>query len=90
MELISEYFSWCEGGRKSRIDPGDRDSSEEEEEEVAVGIRANGKNEGPLYQRKKKKKEEHPSELGQELREMGNNEVYIYREFFDILVVVEG
>ena len=65
MELISEYFSWCEGGRKSRIDPGDRDSSEEEEEEVAVGIRANGKNEGPLYQRKKKKNEEQPSELGQ-------------------------
>ena len=77
MELISEYFSWCEGGRKSRIDPGDRDSSEEEEEEVAVGIMANGKNEGPLYQRKKKKKEEQPSELGQELGEMGNNEVYI-------------
>ena len=78
MKLISEYFSWCEGGRKSRIDPGDRDSSEEEEEEeVAVGIRANGKNEGPLYQRKKKKKEEQPSELGQELGEMGNNEVYI-------------
>ena len=44
---------------------------------MAVGIRANGKNEGPLYQRKKKKKEEQPSELGQELGEMGNNEVYI-------------
>ena len=44
MELISEYFSWCEGGRKRRIDLGDRDSSEEEEEEeVAVGTRANGK-----------------------------------------------
>ena len=54
MELISEYFSWCEGGRKSSIDPGDRVSSsasEEEEEEAAVGIRANGKNERPLYQR---------------------------------------
>ena len=66
MELISEYFSWCEGGRKSSIDPGDRVSSsasEEEEEEAAVGIRANGKNERPLYQRQKKKKE-WPSELG--------------------------
>ena len=76
MELISEYFSWCKGGRKSRIDPGDRDSSEEEEEEVAVGIRANGKNERPLYQRKKKKKE-WPSELGQ----MGRNEAYIWGVF---------
>ena len=90
MELISEYFSWCEGGRKSSIDPGNRVSSsaseeeeEEEEEEAVVGIRA-GKNEIPLYQRKKKK--ERPSELGQ----MGKNEVYIYGEFFDILVVVEG
>ena len=39
MELISEYFSWCDGRRKSSIDPGDRVSSsasEEEEEEVAV------------------------------------------------------
>ena len=91
MELISEYFSWCEGGRKSSIDPGNRVSSsaseeeeEEEEEEAVVGIRAR-KNERPLYQRKKKK-EEWPSELGQ----MGKNEVYIYGEFFDILVVVEG
>ncbi|RVW37047.1 Protein root UVB sensitive 1, chloroplastic [Vitis vinifera] len=86
MELISEYFSWCEGGRKSSIDPGNRvlsSASEEEEEEAVVGIRA-GKNEIPLYQRKKKK--ERPSELGQ----MGKNEVYIYGEFFDILVVVEG
>ena len=40
MELISEYFSWCEGGRKSSIDPGNRVSSsasEEEEEEADVG-----------------------------------------------------
>ena len=40
MELISQYFSWCEGGRKSSIDPGDRvssNASEEEEEEVDVG-----------------------------------------------------
>ena len=46
MELISEYFSWCEGGRKSSIDPWYRVSSsalEEEEEEAAIGIRANGK-----------------------------------------------
>ena len=58
MELILEYFSWCEGGIKSSIDPGDRVSSsasEEEEEEAVVGIRA-GKNEKPLYQRKKKTK----------------------------------
>ena len=75
MELILECFSWCEGGRKSSIDPGDRvssNASKEEEEEAAVGIRANGKNERPLYQRKKKKKE-WPSELGQ----MGKNEAYI-------------
>ena len=87
MELISEYFSWCEGGRKSSIDPGDRvsgsaseeEEEEEEEEEAVIGIRAKGKNERPLYQRKKKKKEQ-PSELGQ----MGKNEVYIYiyEEFF--------
>ena len=77
MELISEYFSWCEGGRKSSIDPGNRvlsSASEEEEEEAVVGIRA-GKNEIPLYQRKKKK--EWPSELGQ----MGKNEVYIWGVF---------
>ena len=39
MELISEYFSWCEGGRKSSIDLGDRVSSSasEEEEEEDVG-----------------------------------------------------
>ena len=39
MELISEYFSWCEGGRKSSIDPGDRVSSsasEDEEKEANV------------------------------------------------------
>ena len=91
MDLISEYFSWCEGGRKSSIDPGDRVSSsasEKEEEEVVVGIKTR-KNERPLYQRKKKK-EERPLELGQELGQMGKNEVYIYRGFFDILVVVEG
>ena len=78
MELILECFSWCEGGRKSSIDPGDRvssNASKEEEEEAAVGIRANGKNERPLYQRKKKK--EWPSELGQ----MGKNEVYIWGVF---------
>ena len=58
MELISEYFSWCEGGRKSSIDPGDRVSScalEEEKEEAAVEIRANGKNERPLYQRRRRR-----------------------------------
>ena len=68
MKLISEYFSWYEGGRKSSTNLGDRVSnsaSEEEEKEAAVRIRANGKNERPLYQRKKKKKER-PSELGQE------------------------
>ena len=73
MKLILEYFSWCEGGRKSSIDPGDKVSScasEEEEEEAAVGIRITEKNERPLYQRKKKKKER-PSKLGQ----MGKNEV---------------
>ena len=40
MELISEYFSWCEGGRKSSIDPGDKVSSsasKEKEEEAVVG-----------------------------------------------------
>ena len=39
MELISEYFSWCEGGRKNSIDPRYRVSSsalEEEEEEAVV------------------------------------------------------
>ena len=58
MELISEYFSWCERGRKSSIDPRYRVSSsalEEEEEEAVVGIKAE-KNERPLYQRKKKKR----------------------------------
>ena len=86
MELISEYFSWCEGGRKSSIDHGNRVSSSaseenkrrsgcREEEEAVVGIRAR-KNERPLYHRKKKK-EEQPSELGQ----MGKNKVYIYGEF---------
>ena len=68
MELISEYLSWCDRGRKSSIDPKDRVSSsalEEEEKEVAVEIKANGKNERPLYQREKKKKKEQPLELGQ-------------------------
>ena len=58
MELISEYFSWCEGGRKSSIDPRYRVSSsalEEEKEEAAVEIRANGKNERPLYQRRRRR-----------------------------------
>ena len=48
MELISKYFNWCEGGRKSGIDPGDRvssNASEEKEEEAAIRIRANRKNE---------------------------------------------
>ena len=48
MELISKYFNWCEGGRKSGIDPRDRvssNASEEKEEEVAIIIRANRKNE---------------------------------------------
>ena len=48
MELISEYFSWYKGGRKSSTDPGYRVSSgasEGEEEETTVRIRANGKNE---------------------------------------------
>ena len=79
MELISKYFSWCDEERKSSIDFGDRISSsasEEEEEEATVGIRT-GKNERPLYQRKKKE-EERPLELGQELGQMGKNEVYIY------------
>ena len=78
MDLISKYFSWCEGGRKSSIDPRDRvssNASEKEEEEVVVGIKT-GNNERPLYQRQKKK-EERPSELGQELGQMGKNEVYI-------------
>ena len=44
MELISEYFSWCEGERKSSVDPGDRVSSsasKEEEEEATVGKKKN-------------------------------------------------
>ena len=79
MDLISKYFNWCEGGRKSSIDPGNRVSSsasEKEEEEVVVGIKTRN-NERPLYQRQKKK-EEQLSELGQELGQMGKNEVYIY------------
>ena len=47
MELISEYFSWCEGERKNSIDTEDRVSSsalEEEEEEAAIG-----KNEVYIY-----------------------------------------
>ena len=58
MELISEYFSWCEGGRKSGIDPGVRvlgSALEEEEEEVVVGIMANGKNERQCIGGKKKR-----------------------------------
>ena len=89
MELISEYINWCEGGIKSSIDPEDRvlsSASEEEEEEATIRIRVNGKNERPLCQRKKKKKKERQLEL----RQMGKNEVYIYEEFFDILLVVEG
>ena len=47
MELISKYFSWCKRGRKNGIDLGDRVSGNalEEEEEAAIGIMANGKNE---------------------------------------------
>ena len=108
MELISEYLSWCEGGRKSSIDPKDRASSnasEEEEKEVAVEIKANGKNERPLYQRKKKKKNEQPLELRQmgrmkdpcirrrrkkkKKRPLELRQMGIYGEFFDILLVVE-
>ena len=51
--MISEYFSWCEGGRRSGIDFGDRvlgsASKEEEEEETIVEIRTNGKNEVYIY-----------------------------------------
>ena len=39
MKLILKHFSWCEGGTKSSIDPGDRVSSsvsEEEEEEAVI------------------------------------------------------
>ena len=35
MELISEYFSWCEKGRRSGINPGDRVSGNTSEEEEA-------------------------------------------------------
>ena len=51
MKLISDYFSWCEEGRKSSIDPKDRVSScaSEEEEEATVEIRTTNKNERPLY-----------------------------------------
>ena len=86
MKLISDYFSWCEGGRKSSIDPGDRVSScaSEEEEEATVEIRTTDKNERPLYQRKKKK--ERPPELGQ----MGNNEIQIYRDFLTFYQQLKG
>ena len=42
MELISEYFSWYEEGRRSGINPGDRVSGSvsEEEEATAIEIRA--------------------------------------------------
>ena len=55
--MISEYFSWCEGGRKSSIDPGVRvlGSALEEEEEVVVGIRANGKNERQCIRGKRRR-----------------------------------
>ena len=57
MELILEYFSWCEGRRKSGIDPGVRvlGGALEEEEEVVVGIRANGKNERQCIRGKRRK-----------------------------------
>ena len=46
--MILEYFSWCEGGRRSGIDFGDRvlgSAPKEEEEETIVEIRTNAKNE---------------------------------------------
>ena len=52
MELISEYFNWCERERRSGIDLVDWVSGttlEKEEEEVIVGIRTNGKNEVYIY-----------------------------------------
>ena len=52
MELISKYFNWCERERRSGIKLVDRVSSttsEKEEEEVIIGIRANGKNEVNIY-----------------------------------------
>ena len=91
MELILEYFSWCQGGRKSGIDPGDRVSSsasEEEEKEAVVGIKV-GKNERPLYQRKKKE-EKRPSELGQELGQMEKNESIYIGSFFTFQQLLKG
>ena len=41
-----------------------------------------------MHQRKKKKKKKKKRQL--ELGQMRKNEVYIYEEFFDILLVVEG
>ena len=58
MELISEYFSWCEGERKSGIDPGVRvlgSALKEEEEEVDVGIKANGNNERQCIRGKRRR-----------------------------------
>ena len=54
MELISEHSNWCEGGRRSGIDPGDRVSSnaseeEEKEKEAVIEIKANGKNDVYMY-----------------------------------------
>ena len=52
MELISEYFNWCERERRSGIDLVYRVSSttsDKEEEKVIIRIRANGKNEVYIY-----------------------------------------
>ena len=50
MELISESFNWCERGRRSGIDLGDKVlSGALEKEEVTVKIRANVKNEVHKY-----------------------------------------
>ena len=52
MELISEYFNWCERERRSGIDLVDWVSGttlKKKEEEVIVGIMTNGKNEVYIY-----------------------------------------
>ena len=51
MELISESFNWCERGRRSGIDLGDKvlSGALQKEEEVIVKIRANVKNEVHKY-----------------------------------------
>ena len=62
MELILKYFSWCEGGRKSGIDPGGRVSGsalEEEKEEAVIEIRANGKNERQCIRGRRRRRSNH-------------------------------